>query len=240
MKIELKKIPHLADMRLHRAYVFAASAHAAVGQTRKYTGEPYIVHPASCVAILQSLPDSSNVTMEMQVALMNHDVVEDTRKFVDEHGNVVKNPSDYARRGHKLILVEGVTFDLFEQMVAMSPTHMMGRAHPADAAFAKEARRILEGLTDVSMPWDGNRTTRKRIDLEHTAEQAGDVKTCKLADLIDNAESIIEHDPGFAVKWMAEKEALLEVLKDGADPILYDIASEIVREYNKRNHNRRA
>jgi hypothetical protein len=238
MKIEFQK-PNFADQRLHRAYVFAMSAHASVGQKRKYSDEPYIVHPAACVGILQSLPESSGITLAQQIAMVCHDTVEDTRKFVDENGNVVPKPAEAIKAGRKIILVPGITFDLFEDMVAMEPTHPIGYRHPSNVALAVDARRILEGLTDVSMPWDGKRDERKALDLAHTAEQAPDVKTCKLADLIDNAPSIIEHDPGFARKWMREKEALLDVLKDG-DPILYDIAMDIMRDYNRRNHNRAA
>ena len=35
-----------------RARVFATAAHAAVGQLRKYTHEPYVVHPAEVVILV--------------------------------------------------------------------------------------------------------------------------------------------------------------------------------------------
>lgn len=38
------------------AYHFAKSAHEAVGQVRKYTGEPYFVHPIEVVGIVQTVP----------------------------------------------------------------------------------------------------------------------------------------------------------------------------------------
>ena len=59
---------------VERARVFATAAHAAVGQRRKYTNEPYIVHPAEVVSILQTV----NHTEEMLAAAWMHDVVEDT------------------------------------------------------------------------------------------------------------------------------------------------------------------
>lgn len=60
-----------------QAYFFASAAHAAVGQVRKYTGEPYIAHPVGVLQILRkACPKMLNVEM-MQAALL-HDVVEDT------------------------------------------------------------------------------------------------------------------------------------------------------------------
>ena len=57
-----------------RARVFATAAHAAVGQLRKYTNEPYIVHPAEVVQIVSTRPHDP----EMLAAAWLHDTVEDT------------------------------------------------------------------------------------------------------------------------------------------------------------------
>lgn len=57
-----------------RARLFATAAHAAVAQLRKYTMEPYIVHPAEVAAIVKSVDH----TEEMVAAAWLHDVVEDT------------------------------------------------------------------------------------------------------------------------------------------------------------------
>jgi (p)ppGpp synthase/HD superfamily hydrolase len=60
---------------VRKAQVYAMAAHAAVGQKRKYTGEPYIVHPAEVAKIVASVPGS---TPDMVAAAWLHDVVEDT------------------------------------------------------------------------------------------------------------------------------------------------------------------
>lgn len=60
---------------VERARIFATAAHAAVGQVRKYTIEPYINHPAEVVGILSAIQPSD----EMLAAAWLHDVVEDTR-----------------------------------------------------------------------------------------------------------------------------------------------------------------
>jgi len=100
--------------------------------------------------------------------------------------------------------------------------------------FGPDVRALVEMLTDVSKPEDGNRDVRKAIDREHTAKASPRAKTIKLADLIDNAGSIQEHDAKFAKIYMREKRLLLEVLKEG-DPKLYAHASKIVNDYYKEH-----
>lgn len=56
------------------AAAFAAGAHAGVGQVRKYTNEPYIVHPHEVAMIVSLRP----CTPEMLQAAYLHDVCEDT------------------------------------------------------------------------------------------------------------------------------------------------------------------
>jgi (p)ppGpp synthase/HD superfamily hydrolase len=59
---------------VERARVFATAAHAAVGQVRKYTFEPYIVHPAEVAKIVKD----AGGTEAMVAAAWLHDTVEDT------------------------------------------------------------------------------------------------------------------------------------------------------------------
>ncbi|MEZ5304227.1 MAG: HD domain-containing protein [Verrucomicrobiales bacterium] len=62
-----------------RAKIFATAAHAAVGQRRKYSGAPYIVHPVEVMEIVRSVPH----TPEMLAAALLHDTVEDTKVTLD-------------------------------------------------------------------------------------------------------------------------------------------------------------
>lgn len=57
-----------------RARRYATKAHAEAGQRRKYTDEPYIVHPAAVVERVRSVTDSE----VMLAAAWLHDTVEDT------------------------------------------------------------------------------------------------------------------------------------------------------------------
>jgi (p)ppGpp synthase/HD superfamily hydrolase len=159
-----------ADDLEARALAFAKTAHESIGQTRKYTGEPYIVHPIAVAEIVRSVPH----TPEMIAAAYLHDVVEDTPVTIDE----------------------------------------------VRATFGDTVAELVDWLTDVSRPGDGNRRKRRGLDIKHTAKAPPDAKTIKLADLIDNSLTIAKHDRrGFWPVYRREKLALLEVLKDGDETL---------------------
>jgi (p)ppGpp synthase/HD superfamily hydrolase len=162
---------------VERAKVFATAAHAAVGQTRKYTGEPYVVHPMEVASLVESVGG----TEAMVAAALLHDVLEDT----------------------------GVTVDVLEEQ------------------FGSEVADLVLWLTDVSKPDDGNRSTRKALDRQHSAAAPAAAQTIKVADLISNTRSIVAHDPGFAKVYLEEKRLLLDVLTR-ADPTLLTMAREQV------------
>jgi len=162
---------------VERAKVFATAAHAAVGQTRKYTGEPYVVHPMEVAGLVESVGG----TEAMVAAALLHDVLEDT----------------------------GVTVDVLEEQ------------------FGSEVADLVLWLTDVSKPGDGNRSTRKALDRQHSAAAPAAAQTVKVADLISNTRSIVAHDPGFAKVYLEEKRLLLDVLTR-ADPTLLTMAREQV------------
>lgn len=61
-----------------RALVFATIAHGR--QLRKYTGDPYILHPISVAGLVRTVPHSG----EMVAAAYLHDVVEDTNVEISE------------------------------------------------------------------------------------------------------------------------------------------------------------
>lgn len=161
---------------VERAKEFATLKHAEIQQVRKYTGEPYINHPAEVVEIVKSVKH----TDEMLAAAWLHDVVEDTNTTIEE-----------------IMMVFGPVVTV-----------------------------LVDSLTDISKPEDGNRATRKAMDRKHISTASANAKTVKLADLISNSSSIIERDPSFAKIYLAEKRLLLEVLKEG-DKTLWDRANKI-------------
>ena len=88
---------------LERARMYATAAHAAVGQKRKYSGKPYIVHPQAVMGILSK--NGFHHDTELLAAAYLHDVVEDTavtiddifREFGCDVGNLVAEVTDVSK-----------------------------------------------------------------------------------------------------------------------------------------------
>lgn len=93
--------------------------------------------------------------------------------------------------------------------------------------FGRDVAECVGWLTDVSVPSDGNRATRRAKDREHSAMAPSNAQTVKVADLISNSLSIVERDPDFALVYLIEKEQLLRVLNN-ADQWLHSKACAIV------------
>lgn len=93
--------------------------------------------------------------------------------------------------------------------------------------FGSTIASYVVWLTDQSKPEDGNREIRKKMDRDRIANAPPEVKTIKLADLIDNSLTICEYDPNFAKMYLAEKRLLLNNLKDG-NKVLWDMADSIL------------
>jgi (p)ppGpp synthase/HD superfamily hydrolase len=147
------------------------------GQFRKYTGEPYIIHPEAVANIVASVTDDP----VMLAAAWLHDVVEDT----------------------------SVTIDMIE------------------AGFGPEIASVVSDVTNITKKSDGNRQYRKGVERQHLAGASPKAKTVKLADILHNVPDIIKNDPGFAHTYVAEEQAILEVLI-GGDEGLYAVAKQMI------------
>lgn len=149
-----------------RASVFSRAAHAAVGQVRKYTGEPYWHHTRAVAAMIRR----HGGTPDMIAASFLHDAVEDTevkhRQVADEFGDQVA----------------ALVFDLTDQ---------------------------------YDDPSTGNRAKRKSLERQRLAGVSPEAATIKYADLIDNTQSIAQHDPGFSKVYLGEIRELLQVMTQG-------------------------
>jgi (p)ppGpp synthase/HD superfamily hydrolase len=89
--------------------------------------------------------------------------------------------------------------------------------------FGLEVASGVAWLSDLET--EGNRAARKAAGCERLAKAPGWVQTIKCADLISNTASIVKYDPKFAVVYLAEKRALLHVMRS-AHPGLWDLASQ--------------
>lgn len=121
-----------------------------------------------------------------------------------------------------------------EEMLAAAWLHDTVEDTPttlADIAsrFGPQVAQLVDMLTNVSIHGSGSRFIRKSRDRRHSAGASPQAKTIKLADVIDNTRSLLEHDSQFAKTYLLEKQLLLEVLTEG-DPALWRQASQIVEQ----------
>lgn len=94
--------------------------------------------------------------------------------------------------------------------------------------FGAGVEDLVFWLTDPPTVKGGpNRAERKRMTRERYSIAPAQAQTIKCADIISNTTSIVEHDPDFAVVYLSEVRALLEVL-DRADPTLLARARALV------------
>ena len=82
---------------------------------------------------------------------------------------------------------------------------------------------VIAGVMLLSDLEEGNRAERKAASRARLAKAPSWVQTIKVADLISNTSSIVQHDPKFAALYLEEKRLLLDVL-DKADPRLMQVA----------------
>ena len=136
---------------------------------------------------------------------------------IDQRRKYTRQPYDVHLRAVARI-VASVTRD--PEMIAAAWLHDTVEDTPVTlqqirTAFGDRVALLVEELTDVSRPDDGNRETRKALDRHHLASASARAQTIKLADLIDNCQDICRHDPGFAKIYTKEAAALLAVLNAG-------------------------
>jgi (p)ppGpp synthase/HD superfamily hydrolase len=71
---------------------------------------------------------------------------------------------------------------------------------------------IADAVAYLSDTEEGNRSDRKAASRLRLSKAPAWVQTIKVADLISNTASIVQHDPKFAAVYLEEKRLLLDVL----------------------------
>jgi len=94
--------------------------------------------------------------------------------------------------------------------------------------FGAEVASLVEQVTDVSRPEDGNRAVRKKLDREHLALASAEGATLKLADLLDNHSDISRRDPDFARVYRSEARLTLKLLQHGDKRLLFHLSSVLM------------
>ena len=94
--------------------------------------------------------------------------------------------------------------------------------------FGVDVADIVEGLTDISLPSDGNRAKRKSIDRMHSANASTEAQFVKCADIIDNSWDIAENDLSFAKVYKSEVFLLLNAMTKVKHTEIWDQAMQSV------------
>lgn len=94
--------------------------------------------------------------------------------------------------------------------------------------FGVDVADIVEGLTDISLPDDGNRAKRKSIDRMHSANASTEAQFVKCADIVDNSWDIAENDLSFAKVYKSEVFLLLNAMTKVKHTEIWDQAMQSV------------
>ncbi len=151
----------------------AEVAHERSGKRRKFTGEPYIVHPRAVAAIVESVPH----VPEMVAAAWLHDTLEDTDLTQDD----------------------------------------------IEALCGTEVARLVVAVTKPA----GARGINLGDFYARIALQGSRAATLKLADIIDNASTVMARDPAWGAPYLAKIRTAIGRLELG-DASLYGRALAIV------------
>jgi GTP diphosphokinase / guanosine-3',5'-bis(diphosphate) 3'-diphosphatase len=91
--------------------------------------------------------------------------------------------------------------------------------------FGQKVAHAVLALSDLE---EGNRAARKAASRARLAAAPWWVQAVKVADLISNTDSIVQHDPTFARVYLEEKRLLLDALQF-ADHRLVEMARDQIR-----------
>lgn len=185
---------------LVRARTFSHQAHDAIGQKRKYTGEPYWVHTDAVAKLTMDIFLPTDGTFDGNfkradtaiAAAYLHDVLEDVAPTLPETFGLARIIDHFGPEVAKLVV---------------ELTHI----------YTKEAYPKLK------------RAERKRLEAERLGTISDDGQTIKLLDFVDNTKSIVAEDPEFAKVYLAEKKEALTFLTRG-HPKAFAMAKESLRK----------
>lgn len=105
-----------------------------------------------------------------------------------------------------------------------------------DEKAAEKALQYIIDLTDVYTRQvfpQMNRRARKAKETERLSKIPAESQTVKYADILDNADEIVDHDPDFARVFLSECRVILQHMKSG-DAELKAIAEKTVEDALKK------
>ena len=98
-----------------------------------------------------------------------------------------------------------------------------------NANFGHEVTTLVQWLTDTSRPEDGNRAVRKSIDRKRLGNAPAEAQFIKLADMLDNSDTIFRFDRGFAPVFKAEMKELVDEMTKVIGSSLWIEANRVLK-----------
>lgn len=174
-----------------------------------------------------------------EFAHVAHDSIRHKRKYTGEHYWV---HTDAVAKTIQALPVSYIP--MLEAMVVAAHLHDVPEdvnkegfnLYTIYTTFGPLVGAMVDALTDKYIPekYPGlNRAERKVLEAWRLSKASWAVQTIKVADLMDNTQSIVKYDPGFARTYLTEKAYLLSVMKN-ADPDLMKKARKQLRAATKK------
>jgi (p)ppGpp synthase/HD superfamily hydrolase len=173
-----------------------------------------------------------------QSSSMTHPLVEKARQFAtDAHGRheQIRRYTNEDYIVHPQAVAERVSEFLWQpEVLAAAWLHDVVEDTDVNIEeirqlFGDDVALLVDQLTSGPHGSELARAERKLLDREQLQQADIRAKTIKLADIIDNTHTIADRDPEFAARYLPEKYAMLQVLKQG-HPALFKLAKSIVEK----------
>lgn len=179
-------------------------------------------------------------TPELLAYAKDHPHILDVDAFANRHfqfaGKTRKGSNEpyihHPRRVAEALLWSGYGGIDFDDMIVAALLHDTVEDTPVTSEevhemFGSTVGELVDWVTNVSTPEDGDRAQRKALDAAHTARAPAAAQNIKVADIIDNCSNIRLVDPRFAIEtYLPEKRAQLSLLTK-ADPSLLRKARKV-------------
>jgi (p)ppGpp synthase/HD superfamily hydrolase len=132
---------------VYQARIFAVEAHNSINQKRKFTGEPYHVHPARVAALVASVSKDK----EMIAAAWMHDVLEDVTPHNPQF-NVDKIERIFGQRVLTLVLeLTDVSKPCDGNRATRKAIDRLHTAQASDDGKTIKIADMLDNLQDISL-----------------------------------------------------------------------------------------
>lgn len=193
--------------RIYKARGFAHAAHDSIKQIRKYTNEPYWKHTDEVAGIVLEIVLPGGYTGE---------------SFTKEQFMAADD-----------IIIAAHLHDILEDV--NTPNFSAKRI---SELFGNNVLRIVTELTDEYTKENYpnlNRAERKKLEAHRLGKISKEAKLIKMADLLSNTTSIVDHDPEFAKYYLKEKEYILSFFDDANPVLLERIKKQLMEEKKKLN-----